>query len=45
VNRAVSLGAKDFLAKPFSEQQLIARVARLVRFIGPPPAAGNEMLV
>jgi DNA-binding response OmpR family regulator len=31
VRRAVSLGAKDFLTKPFNDGQLIARVARLVR--------------
>jgi two-component system OmpR family response regulator len=35
VRRAVSLGAKDYLTKPFNETQLLARVARLVR----PPAA------
>ncbi|WP_293905539.1 response regulator [Phenylobacterium sp.] len=31
VRRAVSLGAKDYLTKPFSEAQLQARVARLLR--------------
>ena len=31
VQRAIYLGAKDFLAKPFSDGQLLARVARLVR--------------
>jgi DNA-binding response OmpR family regulator len=31
VRRAISLGAKDYLAKPFSESQLLARVARLLR--------------
>jgi DNA-binding response OmpR family regulator len=31
VQRAVKLGARDFLAKPFSENQLAARVGRLVR--------------
>lgn len=36
VRRAVRLGAKDYLTKPFSEAQLMARVARLLR---PPPAA------
>src|SRR5690606_8419308 len=36
VRRAVSLGAKDYLAKPFNRDQLLARVARLVR---PPPPA------
>jgi DNA-binding response OmpR family regulator len=36
VRRAIGLGAKDYLAKPFSEAQLLARVARLLR---PPRAA------
>jgi two-component system OmpR family response regulator len=31
VRRAIGLGAKDYLAKPFSESQLLARVARLLR--------------
>lgn len=31
VRRAVSLGAKDYLTKPFTEAQLQARVARLLR--------------
>jgi len=31
VRRAVDLGAKDYLAKPFTEAQLIARVSRLLR--------------
>lgn len=31
VRRALSLGARDFLAKPFDEGQLILRVARLMR--------------
>jgi two-component system OmpR family response regulator len=31
VRRAVGLGAKDYLAKPFTEAQLQARVARLLR--------------
>lgn len=31
VRRAISLGARDFLAKPFDETQLILRVARLLR--------------
>lgn len=38
VRRAVSLGAKDYLAKPFNRDQLIARVSRLVRPPPPPPA-------
>lgn len=31
VQEALKLGASDFLAKPFQDQQLIARVGRLVR--------------
>jgi len=31
VKRAVSLGAKDFLTKPFNDGQLMSRVARLLR--------------
>lgn len=31
VRRAVALGAKDYLSKPFTEGQLLARVARLLR--------------
>ena len=36
VRRAVGLGAKDYLTKPFSESQLLARVARLLRRPIPP---------
>lgn len=31
VRRAVALGARDFLAKPFEEHQLFRRIARLMR--------------
>lgn len=31
VKSAISMGARDFLAKPFKDDQLIARVGRLVR--------------
>ena len=31
VKKAIGLGARDFLAKPFDDRQLAARVARLVR--------------
>ncbi|HEX2800788.1 MAG TPA: response regulator [Phenylobacterium sp.] len=34
VRLAISLGAKDYLTKPFSEQQLLARISRVLR----PPA-------
>jgi two-component system OmpR family response regulator len=35
VRHAVTLGAKDYLAKPFSEAQLQSRIARLLRFAKP----------
>ncbi len=31
VRRVMELGARDFLSKPFSDQQLLARVTRLLR--------------
>ena len=31
VRKAIALGAKDFLAKPFDDQQLLDRIARLLR--------------
>ena len=31
VRRAIGLGARDFISNPFKDDQLIARVARLVR--------------
>ncbi|WP_411287859.1 response regulator transcription factor [Phenylobacterium sp.] len=31
VKRAVALGAKDYLAKPFHDAQLLSRVARILR--------------
>ena len=31
VARAVRLGARDYLSKPFRDEQLLARVARLIR--------------
>jgi two-component system OmpR family response regulator len=34
VRLAISLGAKDYLTKPFSEQQLLGRISRVLR----PPA-------
>jgi len=39
VRRAVSLGARDFLSKPFKDEQLIARVGRLMRKTPPRPTA------
>ena len=43
VRRALSLGAKDFLAKPFNEDVLVARVARLVRPPIAAPPRGDEV--
>lgn len=31
IKAAIAMGARDFLAKPFKEEQLIARVGRLIR--------------
>jgi DNA-binding response OmpR family regulator len=45
VRRAVSLGAKDYLTKPFSDSQLLARVARLLREPIPPPPRLGELLL
>ena len=44
VSRALALGARDYLAKPFSEQQLISRVERLLRPRRAPPPTG-ELLI
>lgn len=44
VRRAVDLGAKDFLAKPFNEGQLLARVARLLRPSFAPRRPAAKML-
>ncbi|HEX5376956.1 MAG TPA: response regulator transcription factor [Phenylobacterium sp.] len=38
VKTAISLGARDFLAKPFRDEQLLARVARLLRKASDRPA-------
>lgn len=38
VQRAVKMGARDFLAKPFNDKQLVMRVARLLRRPGAPAA-------
>lgn len=32
VQRAIKLGAKDYLAKPFGESQLMSRLSRLTRY-------------
>ena len=40
VSKAIALGAKDYMTKPFDDARLLARVARLVRprNLGGPPA-------
>jgi two-component system OmpR family response regulator len=49
VRRAVDLGAKDYLTKPFTEAQLLARVARLLRpslkSPPPPPPSSNAIVL
>ncbi len=48
VKEALSLGAKDYLTKPFSEQQLMARIERLMRPplpAAPPADAGGATFV
>ena len=48
VQTAIQLGARDFLSKPFEDQQLLARVARLVRRTpvrpAPPPPPDPSVL-
>ncbi len=41
VKAAIAMGARDFLAKPFKDDQLIARVGRLVR--KPASSPGSTM--
>jgi two-component system OmpR family response regulator len=38
VQQAITLGARDFLAKPFKDDQLLQRVGRLLRRAPPRPA-------
>jgi two-component system OmpR family response regulator len=45
VRRAVGLGAKDYLTKPFNDAQLLARVARLLRPPIPAPASANDLML
>jgi DNA-binding response OmpR family regulator len=51
VQRAIALGAKDYLSKPFNDQLLLRRVRRLLRpatpAAGPPPAppGGDELFL
>jgi len=43
VKQAIGLGAKDYLSKPFTEAQLLGRIARLVRKVDARPA--DELLI
>tara|TARA_R110002051_G_C8714121_1_gene495933 strand:+ start:1078 stop:1500 length:423 start_codon:yes stop_codon:yes gene_type:complete len=41
IQRCIALGAKDYLAKPFADKDLLARMARLIRR---PPSGGPQTL-
>ena len=43
VQKAIALGARDFLAKPFKDEQLLARVYRLFRRSRLPIASGCRL--
>lgn len=43
IREALALGASDYLAKPFTDAQLLARLARLLR--PRPPVAANESVL
>ncbi|WP_168077986.1 response regulator [Caulobacter sp. SSI4214] len=46
IREALALGAKDYLAKPFNDAMLLARVARLLRpRPTAPPVVSNEVLL
>lgn len=45
VRQAIALGARDFLAKPFDDQLLLTRVARLLRPPRPRADAGSAPLM
>lgn len=42
VRRALALGARDFLTKPFDDQKLLTRVARLLRPVKPVSVPGPD---
>ncbi|HET9159688.1 MAG TPA: response regulator transcription factor [Caulobacteraceae bacterium] len=44
VRRAMALGAKDYLTKPFSETQLMRRIARLLRPPYPAPRGDSALI-
>jgi two-component system OmpR family response regulator len=45
IKTAIRLGATDYLSKPFNDEQLLARVARLLRRRSPPPGPNTVVLV
>ncbi len=45
VSKALALGARDFLAKPFQDEQLLSRVARLLRPPPPPLSTANDLFI
>ena len=44
IRKALALGAKDYLAKPFEDQQMLMRVRRLVRMKRQQPPADDRAL-
>jgi DNA-binding response OmpR family regulator len=45
VRRALDLGARDFLTKPFSDAQFLTRIARLLRGVPRGPSSAGARLV
>ena len=45
VKRAIGLGAKDYMTKPFNDARLLARVARLVRAVPDAPPADPTLVL
>ena len=44
IKTAIRLGATDYLSKPFNDEQLLARVARLLRRRTPPPSDPSKVI-
>jgi two-component system OmpR family response regulator len=45
IKTAIRLGATDYLSKPFNDEQLLARVARLLRKRPPPPDPSKVVML